>query len=139
MLIFLNFDEECTSIKFYDPKLKLNESYSESKVALPRNKNQRLNIRLGCKDQLLLVMSLLILFYQHISWLFRLSKSTKSWTIIASGNLMCFTLSSMPIWPSKSQIVKAKPTAFKGTYPSTCCINRDHKSASWKDKLHLEV
>ena len=58
LFIVLYVNEECTNIKFYDSKLKFMfiESSSES-LASPENKKQGPKVKLGAKDQLLLIMS----------------------------------------------------------------------------------
>ena len=35
---------------------------------------------------------------------------------------MCFSLGSIPIWPSRQQIEESIPETFKQTYPNTRCI-----------------
>ena len=114
----LDVKENCDNIKFYDSKTKATEFVS------PTNKKQGPKVKLGPKDQLLLVLTWLKggFSLNHTSWLFNLSKSTTSRYIITWINLMYFTLGSIPIWPSKSQIQESMPKVFKETYPSTRCI-----------------
>ena len=37
-------------------------------------------------------------------------------------NFLYFKLGSIPIWPSKEEILETMPTSFKKTYPNTRCI-----------------
>ena len=55
-------------------------------------------------------------------WLSDMLKSTVSRHIITWVNYMYFKLGSVPIWPSKEQILDTMPNSFKKTYPSTRCI-----------------
>ena len=49
-------------------------------------------------------------------------KSTVSRHIITWVNFIYFSLGSIPIWPSKQQIIDTMPDNVKNIYPSTRCI-----------------
>ena len=59
---------------------------------------------------------------KHLAWLFGIGKSTVSRYLITWSNYMYFCLGSIPIWPSKDQVISSMPACFKDTYPSTRCI-----------------
>ena len=42
--------------------------------------------------------------------------------LISWVNFLYFKLGSIPIWPSKEEILETMPTSFKKTYPNTRCI-----------------
>ena len=58
----------------------------------------------------------------HLSWLFKIPVSTASRHLITWVNFLYFKLGSIPIWPSKEEILETMPTSFKKTYPNTRCI-----------------
>ena len=58
----------------------------------------------------------------HLSWLFKIPISTVSRHLISWVNFLYFKLGSIPIWPSKEDILETLPTNFKKTYPNTRCI-----------------
>ena len=58
----------------------------------------------------------------HLSWLFKIPASTVSRHLISWVNFLYFKLGSIPIWPSKEEILETMPTSFKKTYPNTRCI-----------------
>ena len=57
-----------------------------------------------------------------MSWLFKVPVPTASRHLISWMNILYFKLGSIPIWPSKEEILETMPTSFKKTYPSTRCI-----------------
>ena len=59
---------------------------------------------------------------QFTSWLFNMPKSTVSRHIITWVNFIYFSLGSIPIWPSKQQIIDTLPDNVKNIYPSIRCI-----------------
>ena len=58
----------------------------------------------------------------HLSLLFQIPVSTVSRHLISWVNFLYFKLGSIPIWPSKEEILETMPTSFKKTYPNTRCI-----------------
>ena len=58
----------------------------------------------------------------HLSWLFKIPISTVSRHLISWVNFLYFKLGSIPIWPSKEEILETMPTSFKKPYPNTRCI-----------------
>ena len=58
----------------------------------------------------------------HLSWLFKIPVLTAPRHLITWVNFLYFKLGSIPIWPSKEEIVETMPTSFKNTYSSTRCI-----------------
>ena len=57
----------------------------------------------------------------HLSWLFKIPVSTAR-HLISRVNFLYFKLGSIPIWPSKEEILETMPTSFKNAYPNTRCI-----------------
>ena len=58
----------------------------------------------------------------HLSWLFEIPVSTVSRHLISWVNFLYFKLGSLPIWPSKEEILETMLTGFKEIYPNTRCI-----------------
>ena len=58
----------------------------------------------------------------HLSWLFKIPPSPVSHHLISWLSFLYFKLGSIPIWPSKEEILETMPTSFKKTYPNTRCI-----------------
>lgn len=57
-----------------------------------------------------------------LSWLFDSPKSTVSRYLITWTNLLYFSLGSINIWPTKTQVIETMPETFKMTYRTTRCI-----------------
>ena len=79
---------------------------------------------MNAKNQLFLYLSWLKggFSLNHVSWLFKIPKSTVSRYIITWSNFMYFSLGSIPIWPSRKVVNDTMPQSFKDTYPTTRCI-----------------
>ena len=52
----------------------------------------------------------------------RLPVSTLSRYLITWSNFLYYVLGSIPIWPTKQQVLEYMPLCFKETYPTTRCI-----------------
>lgn len=53
---------------------------------------------------------------------FNITVPTVSRHIISWANFLYFVLGSIPIWPTRDQIIANMPTAFKAMYPNVRCI-----------------
>ena len=58
----------------------------------------------------------------HLSWLFKIPASTMSLHLTSWVTFLYFKLGSIPIWPSKQEILETMLTNFKKIYPNTKCI-----------------
>ena len=89
-----------------------------------RAKNRGPKLKMSPINQLFLFMVWLRcgLPLFHLVFLFKKKKSTISRCMITWSNYLYFTLGSIPIWPTKQQIVDSMPACFKNTYPSTRVI-----------------
>ena len=58
----------------------------------------------------------------HLSYLFRISESTISSTIITWINYMYFKLGSVSIWPNSNQIYDSMTDSMRAKYPHVKCI-----------------
>ena len=58
----------------------------------------------------------------HLSRLFKIPVSTVSRHLISWVSLLYFKLGSIPIWPSKEEILETMPASLRKTYPNTRCI-----------------
>ena len=60
-------------------------------------------------------------FHYYLSLLFKIPVSTVSRHLISWVNFLYFKPCSIPIWPSKDEILETMPTSFKKTYPNARC------------------
>ena len=58
----------------------------------------------------------------HVAKLFKVPTSTINRYLITWANYLNFSLGSIPIWPTQSDIQSTMPQCFKDTYPSTRTI-----------------
>ncbi|XP_065069725.1 uncharacterized protein LOC135694784 [Rhopilema esculentum] len=126
LFVFLKPGENCNNIKFYETIKRAetdNNATARPTSAFPGKKR-------GPKpksepiDQLFMCLTWLKNGFtlSHMSWLFKLPKSTISRHLISWINFLYFSLGSLPIWPSKEVVQKSMPASFKKTFPSTRCI-----------------
>ena len=118
---FLNPGDNCENIKFYESgesAVNMDNSFSHtSSKRGPKPKIEPIN-------QLFMFLTCLRNGFtlQFTSWLVNMPKSTVSRHIITWVNFIYFSLRSIPIWPSKQQIIDTVPDNVKNINPSTRCI-----------------
>ena len=108
-------------IKFYEAKKsKQQETCIQNSDCFKRGPKPKLNP----EDKLFMTLVWLKNAFPlyHLSWLFKIPVSTVSRHLISWVNFLYFKLGSIPIWPSKEEILETMPTSFKKTYPNTRCI-----------------
>ena len=60
-------------------------------------------------------------FHYYLSLLFKIPVSTASRHLISWVNFLYFKPCSIPIWPSKDEILETMPTSFKKMYLNARC------------------
>ena len=113
--------QNCEGIKFYEAKKsKQQETCIQNSDCFKRGPKPKLNP----EDELFMTLVWLKNAFPlyHLSWLFKIPVSTVSRHLISWVNFLYFKLGSIPIWPSKEEILETMPTSFKKTYPNTRCI-----------------
>ena len=79
---------------------------------------------LSPRDQFFLFMCRvrLGLFQRDIAHRFSISEATVSRIVVTWANFIYLRLGSIPIWPTKDQVVASMPKSFKLKYPATRVI-----------------
>ena len=113
--------QNCEGIKFYEAKKsKQQETCIQNSDCFKRGPKPKLNP----EDELFMTLVWLKNAFPlcHLSLLFQIPVSTVSRHLISWVNFLYFKLGSIPIWPSKEEILETMPTSFKNAYPNTRCI-----------------
>ena len=113
--------QNCEDIKFYEAKKsKQQETCIQNPDCFKRGPKPKLNP----EDELFMTLVWLKNAFPlyHLSWLLKIPVSTVSRHLISWVNFLYFKLGSIPIWPSKEEILETMPTSFKNAYPNTRCI-----------------
>ena len=113
--------QNCEGIKIYEAKKsKQQETCIQNSDCFKRGPKPKLNP----EDELFMTLVWLKNAFPlcHLSLLFQIPVSTVSRHLISWVNFLYFKLGSIPIWPSKEEILETMPTSFKKTYPNTRCI-----------------
>ena len=121
LLEHLELGQNCEGIKFYEAKKsKQQETCIQNSDCFKCGPKPKLNP----EDELFMTLVWLKNAFPlyHLSWLFKIPISTVSRHLISWVNFLYFKLGSIPIWPSKEEILETMPTSFKKTYPNTRCI-----------------
>ena len=105
LLDFLKPGEDCSNIKFYLATRVSDIRNTKKDVTETAKTGPKPEI--APKEQLFLLLSWLKNGYtlRHASWLFDTPKSTISRYITTWLNFMYFSLGSIPVWPSKEQVM----------------------------------
>lgn len=119
---FLNPGENACNLKYYEASK--NVSDEPDKCKFTDGSKPGMSPKLDVIEQLFMFLVWLRCGFgqKHLAWLFGIGKSTVSRYLITWSNYMYFCLGSIPIWPSKDQVISSMPACFKDTYPSTRCI-----------------
>jgi len=107
---FLNPGKECENIKYYETVEKSKSTYESSCKPGPKPK-------LDGKNQMFLFLTWLKNGFTttHVSWLFDRPKSSISRYLITWTNFLYFKLGSVPMWPTKEQVLQTMPVTFMET------------------------
>ena len=119
---FLHPAQNASDMKFYETSTKNGDEPDKCKFR--EGSKPGGSTKLHAIEQLFMFLVWLWCGFgqKQLAWLFGVAKSTVSRYLITWSNYMYFSLGSIPIWPSKDQVVSSMPACFKETYPSTRCI-----------------
>ena len=121
LLELVELGQNCEGIKFYETKKsKQQETFIQNSDCFKLvSKPKRIP-----EDELFMNLVWLKNAFPlyHLSWLFKIPVSTVSRHLISWVNFLYFKLGSLPIWPSKEEILETMLTGFKEIYPNTRCI-----------------
>ena len=121
LLELVELGQNCEGIKFYETKKsKQQETFIQNSDCFKLvSKPKRIP-----EDELFMNLVWLKNAFPlyHLSWLFKIPVSTVSRHLISWVNFLYFKLGSIPIWPSKEEILETMPASLRKTYPNTRCI-----------------